>query len=1041
VSRFFVAHPIFAWVIAILVMLAGALAITRLPVEQYPAIAPPTITVSATYPGASAQTVEDSVTQIIEQSISGIDNLLYLSSVSDATGSVTTTLTFASGTNPDTAQVQVQNKLQAAMALLPAEVQQQGVTVAKDSSNVLMAVAFTSSSDTLSLEDLEDFVSTNFQEPVSRVSGVGSTRLFGSKHAMRIWLDPNKLETYGLTPADVNAAIVAQNAQVAAGQVGGLPAVSGQGMNATITARGRLRTPEEFRAIVLRGNANGATLRLGDVARVELGAADYGYLTRYNGKPATGVMITLATNANALDTARAVQALVKQLSPTFPPGVHVVYPVETAPFIRASIREVIKTLLEAIVLVFLVMYLFLQNLRATLIPTIAVPVVLLGTFGLLSWLGLSINLLTMFGMVLAIGLLVDDAIVVVENVERVMREEGLDPRAATLRSMEEITGALVGIATVLAAVFLPMAFLEGSTGVIYRQFSVTIVSAMGLSVLVALILTPALCATLLKPVSPGAHGPLGGFFAAFNGRFERATLRYQGAVGGMLARSGRSMLVFLALAVAMGFLFLRLPGSFLPVEDQGHLFTIVQGPAGATQERTLRVLDQVEAYYNTHEKDAVQSVFTIGGFGFAGVAQNAGLAFILLKDWDERHSAAQQAQPITQRAFGALIGIKDAMVFAIAPPAVQGLGQLGGFDLYLRDNLGQGHGALIAARNQLLQAAGRDKLLMGVRPTGQEDSPQLRIDIDAAKVSALGLSMADVDETLEVAWGGRYIDDFIDRSRVKRVYLQADAPFRMYPKDFDRWYVRNAAGSMVPTSAFAGAHWELGSPRLERFNAASAVELNGDAAPGVSSGTAMREMERLVSQLPPGFSIDWAGQSYEERSAGAQTPALYSLSLLVIFLCLAALYESWLIPISILLAVPIGVIGAVIATTLRGLDSDVYFQVAVLTTIGLTCKNAILIVEFAEANLHAGMELVPATLAAVRARLRPILMTSLAFGLGIVPLVLTVGGASAGAQHAIGTGVVGGVITGTFLGIFFIPVFYVVIQRVFNRRRRTPVDA
>jgi multidrug efflux pump len=1041
VSRFFVAHPIFAWVIAILVMLLGVLAITRLPVEQYPAIAPPTITVSATYPGASAQTVEDSVTQIIEQSMSGLDHLLYLSSVSDATGSASITLTFAGGTNPDTAQVQVQNKLQSAIALLPAEVQQQGVTVSKDSNSILMAVAFISTTDKVSLEDLEDFAATNFQEPVSRVSGVGGTRLFGSKHAMRIWLDPNKLEAYGLTPADVTAAIVAQNAEVAAGQIGGLPAVVGQGLNATITARGRLRTVDEFRAIVLRGTQGAATLRLGDVARVELGAADYGYLTRFNGKPATGVMVNLATNANALDTERAVQALIKQISPTFPPGVKVVYPVESAPFIRASIREVIKTLFEAILLVFLVMYLFLQNLRATLIPTIAVPVVLLGTFALLYAFGYSINLLTMFGMVLAIGLLVDDAIVVVENVERVMRDEGLDPRAATLRSMDEITGALVGIATVLAAVFLPMAFLEGSTGVIYRQFSVTIVSAMALSVLVALILSPALCATILKPVEPGGHGALGRFFGAFNQRFERATLRYQARVGRSLRHSGRSILVFLVLTGIMGFLFLRLPGSFLPVEDQGHLFTIVQGPAGATQERTLRVLDQVEQYYTSHEQSAIQSVFTIGGFGFNGVAQNAGLAFILLKDWDQRPSPAQQAEPITRRAFATLIQIKDAMVFAIAPPAVQGLGQLGGFDFYLRDNLGRGHEALIGARNQLLQAAGKDKLLRGVRPAGQEDSPELRIDIDAAKVSALGLSMADVDATLEVAWGGRYIDDFIDRSRVKRVYLQADAPFRMYPKDFDRWYVRNAAGSMVPTSAFAGAHWELGSPRLERFNAASAVEINGDAAPGVSSGTAMREMARLVSELPAGFSIDWAGQSYEEQSAGAQMPALYTLSLVVIFLCLAALYESWLIPVSILLAVPIGVIGAVIATTLRGLESDVYFQVAVLTTIGLTSKNAILIVEFAEANRRAGVDLVAATLQAVKDRLRPILMTSLAFGLGIVPLVLTVGGASAGAQHAIGTGVVGGVITGTFLGIFFIPVFYVVVQKLAGAKRGTVADA
>ncbi len=1038
-SRFFIDRPVFAWVIAILVMLAGGLAITRLPIEEFPAIAPPTVSITASYPGASAQTVEDSVTQIIEENMTGLDGLLYLSSVSDATGSVTITLTFISGTNPDTAQVQVQNKLQSAIALLPAVVQQQGISVTKASSNVLMAVAFISDSDTLSNDDLGDFVATNFVEPVSRVSGVGSTRLFGSKYAMRIWLDPNKLETYGLTPADVTAAVVAQNAQVAVGQIGGLPAVIGQGLNATITARGRLHTPAEFRAIVLRGTPGAAALRLGDVARVELGAADYGYLPQLNGKASTGVMVTLATDANALDTARGVKALVRELQPTFPPGVRVVYPVETAPYVLASIKEVLKTLVEAIVLVFLVMYLFLQNVRATLIPTIAVPVVLLGTFGMLALLGYSINLLTMFGMVLAIGLLVDDAIVVVENVERVMRDEGLDPRAATIRSMEEITGALVGIATVLAAVFLPMAFLQGSTGVIYRQFSVTIVSAMALSVLVALILTPALCVTLLKPLTAGAQGPAhaNGFFNWFNTRFERASLRYQGIVATMLTRSGRSMLIFLGIALVMGIMFVRLPTSFLPDEDQGHLFVIVQTPPGATLERTSRALDEVQQYFATHESAAIESVFTVSGFGFSGLAQNAGLGFVSLKDWDERRSRALEATAITRRAFGAMRGIEDAMAFAIAPPAVQGLGQVGGFDFYLRDNLGQGHDALMAARNQFLQAAAASKLLAGVRPAGWDDSPQLRLDIDSAKVSALGLSMADVNDTVAVAWGGRYIDDFIDRARVKRVYLQADAPFRMRPEDFDRWYVRNATGGMVPVSAFASSHWEMGSPRLERFNAASAIEINGDAAPGVSSGTAQREIERLVRLLPPGYGIQWAGQSYEERSAGTQMPLLYLLSVVVVFLCLAALYESWLIPSSILMAVPIGIIGAVIATTARGLESDVYFQVGVLTTIGLTSKNAILIVEFAQAYFHSGMDLVHATLQAVRDRLRPILMTSLAFGLGVLPLALA-SGPSSGAQRAIGTAVVGGVLAGTFIGIFFIPVFYVVVQRLFGAGRRVP---
>ena len=1032
-SRFFIDRPIFAWVIAILVVIAGAVAITRLPISQYPTIAPPSVTINASYPGAAAQTVEDSVTQIIEQSMTGLDGLLYMSSVSDVNGGVTVTLTFTSGTDPDIAQVQVQNKLQTATPLLPQLVQQQGITVTKANPAFLMVVGFVSDSDKLTVGDVADFIATNVVDPLGRVPGVGSVQLFGSKYAMRIWLDPNKLETYGLTPADVTAAVTAQNAQVSAGQLGGTPAVAGQQLNATITARGRLQTAEQFRAIVLRSNAGAAPLRLGDVARVELGSADYSTVARYNGQPSTGVAVSLATNANALDAARGVEALMAQLQPSFPAGLRVIYPFNTTPFVRASIREVIKTLVEAVVLVFLVMYLFLQNVRATLIPTIAVPVVLLGTFGVLAVLGYSINMLTMFAMVLAIGLLVDDAIVVVENVERVMAEQGLSPLEASRRSMDQITGALVGIATVLSAVFLPLAFLSGSSGVIYRQFAVTIVAAMGLSLLVALILTPALCATLLKPVPKGGHVPVHGFFAWFNERFERGILRYQGAVGQMIRRTGRSLLAFGALTVIMGLLFLRLPSSFLPVEDQGFLFTLVQTPVGATQERTLKSLDQVRAYFMQREKDAVQSIFTVAGFSFNGPGQNAGMGFVLLKDWNERKSAALGVEAVAGRAFGALMQLKDAMAFAIAPPSVQGLGQQGGFDFFLRDNLGQGHAALMAARNQLLGAASQSKLLRSVRPNGQEDAPQFRVDIDSARVSALGLSMTDVNDTLAVAWGGRYIDDFIDRARVKRVYLQADAPFRMNPEDLDRWYVRNASGGMVPASAFATSHWEYGSPRLQRFNGASAIEIGGDAAPGVSSGRAMQEIERLVGQLPPGFGIQWAGQSYEERSAGAQKPALYALSLTVVFLCLAALYESWLVPTSILLIVPIGVVGAVLATALRGLESDVYFQVGMLTTIGLTCKNAILIVEFAEANVRAGMDLVQATLHAVKDRLRPILMTSLAFGLGVLPLALA-SGAGAGAQRAIGTGVVGGVLAGTALGIFFIPVGYVVVLRLFRSR-------
>jgi multidrug efflux pump len=1029
VSRFFIDRPVFAWVIAILVMLAGGVAITRLPIARYPTIAPPSVAVTASYPGASPQAVEDSVTQIVEQAMTGLDGLIYMASSSDVNGTATTTLTFASGTDPDTAQVQVQNKLQNAVPQLPQVVQQQGITVTKASRSFLIIVGFVSDNPGSTVEDMGDYVAASIVDPLSRVPGVGSVRQFGAKYAMRIWLDPGKLKAYSLTPADVTAAITAQNAEVAVGQLGGTPAVPNQQLNAPITARGRLQTPAQFRDIVVRSGPDGALLRLGDVARIELGAADYSFRTAYNGRPATGVAVYLATNANALSTARGVQRLIAELQPAFPPGLRVIYPFDSTPFVRASIREVVKTLIQAIVLVFLVMYLFLQNIRATLIPTIAVPVVLLGTFGVLAALGFSINMLTMFAVVLAIGLLVDDAIVVVENVERVMSEEGLTPREATRKSMDQITGALVGIATVLSAVFLPMAFLTGSTGVIYRQFSVTIVSAMLLSVLVALILTPALCATFLKQPPRGGQVSEQGFFGRFNRTFVRGSARYHAAVDGMIARIRRPLLVFAGLAVAMAVLFVRLPASFLPDEDQGSMFVVLQTPAGASQERTTKALGKVRDYFLNEEQGAVTAIFTVAGFSFSGVGQNAGMGFVQLKDWDERKSAALAVNAVAQRASRALMRIKDAMVFAIAPPALPDLGALGGFDFYLRDNNGQGHRALIAARDQLLAAAAGSKLLVGVRPSGQDDAPQLALDVDTAKVGALGLSMADVNDTLAVAWGGRYIDDFIDRDRVKRVYLQADAPFRMNPEDFGRWYVRNKAGGMVPVSAFASVRWGYGAPQLLRFNGASAVEINGNAAPGVSSGTAMQEIERLVAQLPRGFGVQWTGQSYEERAAGAQTPALYTLSLLVVFLCLAGLYESWLIPTSILLAVPLGVIGAVLATSIRGLESDVYFQVGMLTTIGLTSKNAILIVQFAEANRRHGMEIVAATLQATRDRLRPILMTSLAFGLGVLPLALA-SGAGAGAQRAIGTSVVGGVLTGTFLGILFIPLFYVLVQRL-----------
>jgi multidrug efflux pump len=1033
-ARFFIDRPVFAWVIAIIIMLAGALSITRLPISRYPIIAPPAVSVSAFYPGASAKTVEDSVTQIIEQHMQGLDGLLYMSSSSDSNGSAGVTLTFATGTDPDIAQVQVQNKLQQAMPLLPLLVQQQGVNVTKGNSSFLMVVGLVSDDDSMDRTDIADYVSAHMVEPLSRVPGVGNVQVFGSEYAMRIWLDPDKLNTYRLAPSDIISAIEAQNAQVSVGQLGALPAVPGQELNATVTAQGRLQTPEQFAAIILRSRVDGSTLRLSDVARVEIGSSNYNSASRYNTRSAAGIAVMLATNANALATADAVRAVVAKMEPNFPHGLRSVVPFDTTPFVRVSIHDVVKTLAEAIVLVFLVMFLFLQNLRATLIPTIAVPVVLLGTFGVLAAAGLSINMLTMFAMVLAIGLLVDDAIVVVENVERVMREDGLPPLEATRKSMDQITGALIGIAMVLSAVFLPMAFLSGSTGVIYRQFSITIVSAMALSVLVALVLTPALCATLLKPHS-GEHQTRRGFVGWFNRTFERSSEKYRSTVSKMLRRIGRSLIIYGAICAVMLLLFVQLPTSFLPDEDQGVMFVQVQAPMGATQSRTSAAMEQVEHYFLTQEKDAVESVFAVLGFSFGGGGQNNAMAFVKLKDWDERTDKNLGVQAVAARAMGAFSQIKDAMVYAFPPPPLPELGRSQGFSFFLQDVNGSGHDALIAARNQLLGAARQSKLLTSVRPNGQEDTPQFRLDIDAAKAGSLGISIADINRTLSVAWGGQYIDDFIDRGRVKRVYLQADAPFRMKPEDFNRWYVRNAAGDMVPFSAFASSHWEFGSPRLERFNGVSAVEINGAPAEGVSSGDAMQEIEKLVEKLPPGFDIAWSGASYQERTAGSQTPLLYSLSILVVFLCLAALYESWAIPAAVMLVVPLGIVGAVVATVLRGLERDVYFQVAMLTTIGLASKNAVLIVEFAKHNLEQGMNLAESVMHAIRDRLRPIVMTSLAFGLGVLPLAIS-NGAGSGAQRAIGTGVVGGMLTGTFLGIFFVPLFFVVVLRLVLKERR-----
>ncbi|EJO0142583.1 multidrug efflux RND transporter permease subunit AcrB, partial [Salmonella enterica] len=1034
--NFFIDRPIFAWVIAIIIMLAGGLAILKLPVAQYPTIAPPAVTISATYPGADAKTVQDTVTQVIEQNMNGIDNLMYMSSNSDSTGTVQITLTFESGTDADIAQVQVQNKLQLAMPLLPQEVQQQGVSVEKSSSSFLMVVGVINTDGTMTQEDISDYVAANMKDPISRTSGVGDVQLFGSQYAMRIWMNPTELTKYQLTPVDVINAIKAQNAQVAAGQLGGTPPVKGQQLNASIIAQTRLTSTDEFGKILLKVNQDGSQVRLRDVAKIELGGENYDVIAKFNGQPASGLGIKLATGANALDTATAIRAELKKMEPFFPSGMKIVYPYDTTPFVKISIHEVVKTLVEAIILVFLVMYLFLQNFRATLIPTIAVPVVLLGTFAVLAAFGFSINTLTMFGMVLAIGLLVDDAIVVVENVERVMTEEGLPPKEATRKSMGQIQGALVGIAMVLSAVFIPMAFFGGSTGAIYRQFSITIVSAMALSVLVALILTPALCATMLKPVAKGDHGEeKKGFFGWFNRMFDKSTHHYTDSVGNILRSTGRYLLLYLIIVVGMAYLFVRLPSSFLPDEDQGVFLTMVQLPAGATQERTQKVLDEVTDYYLNKEKANVESVFAVNGFGFAGRGQNTGIAFVSLKDWADRPGDENKVEAITQRATAAFSQIKDAMVFAFNLPAIVELGTATGFDFELIDQAGLGHEKLTQARNQLFgEVAKHPDLLVGVRPNGLEDTPQFKIDIDQEKAQALGVSISDINTTLGAAWGGSYVNDFIDRGRVKKVYVMSEAKYRMLPDDINDWYVRGSGGQMVPFSAFSSSRWEYGSPRLERYNGLPSMEILGQAAPGKSTGEAMAMMEELASKLPSGIGYDWTGMSYQERLSGNQAPALYAISLIVVFLCLAALYESWSIPFSVMLVVPLGVIGALLAATFRGLTNDVYFQVGLLTTIGLSAKNAILIVEFAKDLMDKeGKGLVEATLEAVRMRLRPILMTSLAFMLGVMPLVIS-SGAGSGAQNAVGTGVLGGMVTATVLAIFFVPVFFVVVRRRFSRK-------
>lgn len=1040
-SQFFLERPVFAWVIAIAMMLGGGLAIYNLPISQYPPIAPPSISIRAVYPGATAKTVEDSVVQIIEQKMTGLDRMLYMSATSDSSGSGQLELTFAPGVDPDLAWSKVQNKLQLAMPMLPEVVQRQGVAVAKSTRNYLMLVGLVSDSNSLTQNDLTDYAVSQIQPTLARVPGVGEVEAFGSQYSMRIWLDPDKLTQYNLTAGDVVAGVRAYNVQVSAGQFGGAPAQPGQRLNASIMVQSLLKTPEEFGAIPLRADADGSIVRVRDVARTELGTEFYDVRSTHNGKPAGALAIRQEPGANALDTAAAVKAKMEELSRYFPAGMRVVYPYDTTPFVRVAIGEVVRTLFEAIILVFLIMYLFLGNMRATLVPTIAVPVVILGTFGILGVFGFSINMLTMFAMVLAIGLLVDDAIVVVENVERVMSEEGLSPLEATRKSMHEITGALIGIGFVLSAVFAPMIFFPGSTGVIYRQFSVTVIASMLLSVVVALVLTPVLCASLLKPVEKGHEAAETGFrllrpfFLWFDRGFNRLRDVYQSIVSRILRARAPALAAFALIVVLMGYMFVRMPTAFLPDEDQGMLMAMVQLPAGSTREQTEAVMDKVRIHFVEDQKEAVESCMAIAGFSFAGRGQNQAMAFIKLRDWHLRDRPELKAGAVAAKAMQAFAGLRTGMVFAFAPPAVVELGTATGFDFMLQDRAGLGHEALMQARRQLLTEAAKDPRLARVRPNGLDDVPEFRSDVDWEKAGSWGVPISSLHQTISAAFGSAYVNDFIQGGRVKRVYVQADAPFRMLPSDLDRLYVRNNKGAMVPFTALASGRWIFDSPRLERFNSFPALNFLGEPAPGRSSGEAMQAMEEIVSKLPQGIGHDWTGVSYQERAAQAQTGLLFSFSILVIFLVLAALYESWTVPISILLALPLGVIGGVMASHWRSLPNDVYFQIGLLTVLGLTTKNAILIVQFAKIRIEQGEGLIQATLEASKLRLRPIVMTSLAFGFGVLPLAIATG-AGAGAQRAIGTSVLGGMVTATFLAIFFIPLFYVIIVQLFARGKR-----
>jgi len=1035
-SRFFIDRPIFAWVLAIVAMLAGALSLVKMPISQYPNIAAPAVSIQVTYPGASAQTVQDTVVQVIEQQLSGLDGFRYMSAESASDGSMMIIVTFEQGTNPDIAQVQVQNKLQLATPRLPEEVQRQGLRVVKYQQNFFLVIGLVDTTGKMSNFDLGNVIASQLQDPISRIDGVGDYMLLGSPYAMRIWLDPAKLNSYQLTPGDVADAIREQNVQVSSGQLGGLPTLSGVQLNATVLGKTRMTTPEEFEEILVKVKTDGSQIRVKDVAEVALGADNFAISSKHNGRPSAGLALRLASGGNLLETVKAVKAVMEKQKAYLPEGVEVFYPYDTTPVVEASISSVIQTIVEAVVLVFLVMFLFLQSFRATLIPTLAVPVVLLGAFALLPYFGLSINVLTMYAMVLAIGLLVDDAIVVVENVERLMHEEGLTPLEATRKSMGQIQGALVGIGLVLSAVFVPMAFFGGSAGIIYKQFAVTIVVCMGLSVLVALIFTPALCATILKKPKGDAHHEKKGFFGWFNRIFDRGTNRFERGVGGMLRHRGRYLLAFVLITAGTGYLFTQIPKAFLPNEDQGLMMVEVRMPVNSSAERTEAVLQEVSDYLRNEEGQLIQHVLTVNGFNFAGRGQNSGLGLVMLKDWSVRAAEGQDVFSLAQRANARFAQVKDATVMAFVPPAILEMGNAMGFNLYLQDNSGVGHAALMEARNQFLQLANQHPKLRAVRPNGKDDEPQFQVNIDDEKARALQVSIASINQTMSAAWGSMYVNDFIDRGRVKRVYIQGEDASRISPEDFDKWYVRNALGEMVPFSAFATGEWTFGSPKLERYGGISSVEILGEPAPGYSTGDAMVAIAEIMQQLPPGIGLSYTGLSYEEIQTGDQAPMLYALTVLIVFLCLAALYESWSVPVSVMLVVPLGILGAVLATLWRDLAADVYFQIGLMTTVGLSAKNAILIVEFAK-DLYEkeGMPLVQAAVHAARLRLRPIVMTSLAFTFGVLPMALA-SGAGAGSQHSVATGVVGGMITATVLAVFFVPLFYVVVVKLFEGRKQ-----